>query len=177
MANKVIYAVYEDPELLKSAARKLVTAGVKVRDVFSPFPVHGLDPIIGIKRTRIAIASFMFGITGTSLALLGMYYMMIYDWPMNIGGKPNNFFYQNIPAFIPVTFEFTVLCAAHGMAITYLIRNKTLPGMPARNPDPRSTDDKFIMELRTEDNHGHSAEAMTSMLRETVVFEINERQC
>ena len=47
-------------------------------------------------------------------------------------------------AFIPVTFEFTVLCAAHGMAITYLIRNKTLPGMPARNPDPRTTDDKFI---------------------------------
>lgn len=177
MANKVIYAVYEDPELLKSAARKLVTAGVKVRDVFSPFPVHGLDPIIGIKRTRIAIASFMFGITGTSLALLGMYYMMIYDWPMNIGGKPNNWFYQNLPAFIPVTFEFTVLCAAHGMALTYLIRNKTLPGMPARNPDPRSTDDKFIMELRTEDNHGHSAEAMTGLLRETAVFEINERQC
>ena len=46
--------------------------------------------------------------------------------------------YQNVPAFIPVTFEFTVLCAAHGMAITYLIRNKTLPGMPARNPDPVS---------------------------------------
>ncbi|HEY0978256.1 MAG TPA: DUF3341 domain-containing protein [Flavobacteriales bacterium] len=177
MANKVIYAVYEDPELLKSAARKLVTAGVKVRDVFSPFPVHGLDPIIGVKRTRLAIASFMFGITGTSLALLGTYYMMIYDWPMNIGGKPNQYFYQNIPAFVPVLFEFTVFCAAHGMAITYLIRNKTLPGMPGRNPDPRSTDDKFIIELRTEDNHGHSAEGMTDLLRQTTVFEINERQC
>jgi hypothetical protein len=176
MANKVIYAVYEDPELLKSAARKLVTAGVKVRDVFSPFPVHGLDPIIGVKRTRLGIAAFMYGITGTSLALLGMWYFMISDWPMDIGGKPNWTLYHNLPAFIPVTFEFTVLCAAHGMAITYLIRNKTLPGMPGRNPDPRSTDDKFIMELRTEDNHGHSAEAMTSMLRETAVFEINERQ-
>ena len=177
MANKVIYAVYEDPEQLKSAARKLITAGVSVKDVFSPFPIHGLDPIIGIKRTRLGIAAFMFGITGTSLALLGMYYMMIYDWPMNIGGKPNDFFYQNIPAFIPVTFEFTILCACHGMAITYLIRNKTLPGMPARNPDPRSTDDKFIIELRTEDNHGRSAEDITGLLRGTPVFEINERQC
>ncbi len=177
MADKIIYAVYEDPEQLKSAARKLVTAGVKVRDVFSPFPVHGLDPIIGIKRTRLGIAAFMYGITGTSLALLTMWYMMIHDWPMDIGGKPNWTLYHNLPAFIPVTFEFTVLCAAHGMAITYLIRNKTLPGMPARNPDPRSTDDKFIIELRTEDNHGQSAEAMTSMLRETSVFEINERQC
>ena len=177
MANKVIYAVYEDPELLKGAARKLITAGVKVRDVFSPFPIHGIDPIIGLKRTRLGIVSFMFGSMGLSLALLGTYYMMIYDWPMDIGGKPNEYFYQNIPAFVPVLFEFTVLCAAHGMAITYLIRNKTLPGMPARNPDPRSTNDKFIIELRTEDNHGHDADAITGMLRETPVFEINERQC
>lgn len=177
MANKVIYAVYDDPELLKGAARTLVSAGVKVRDVFSPFPVHGIDPIIGLKRTRLGIVSFMFGSFGLSLALLGVYYMMIYDWPMDIGGKPNQYFYQNVPSFVPVLFEFTVLCAAHGMAITYLIRNKTLPGMPARNPDPRSTDDKFIIELRTEDNHGHSADAISEMLRTTPVFEINERQC
>lgn len=177
MANKVIYAVYEDPEVLKSAAKKLVLAGVKVKDVFSPFPVHGLDPIIGVKRTRLAIASFMFGIGGLSLALLGMWYFMISDWPMNIGGKPNNTLYHNIPSFIPVAFEFTVFCAAHGMAITYLIRNKTLPGMPARNPDPRSTDDKFIMEIRTEDNHGKDASDIAGLLNGTDAFEVNERIC
>lgn len=176
MANSVIYAVYEDPEQLKDGARKLVSNGVKVKDVFSPFPVHGIDPIIGITRTRLAIAAFMYGITGLSLAILGITYFMIWDWPMNIGGKPNMTLYQNIPAFVPVMFEFTVLCAAHGMSITYLIRNKTLPGMPARNPDPRSTDDKFIIEVRTADNHGHSSDAITSMLRSTPVFEINERQ-
>ncbi|MBP6311479.1 MAG: DUF3341 domain-containing protein [Flavobacteriales bacterium] len=176
MANSVIYAVYEDPEQLKDGARKLVSNGVKVKDVFSPFPVHGIDPIIGIKRTRLAIAAFMYGLTGLSLAILGITYFMIWDWPMNIGGKPNMTLYQNIPAFVPVMFEFTVLCAAHGMSITYLIRNKTLPGMPARNPDPRSTDDKFIIEVRTADNHGHSSDAITSMLRSTPVFEINERQ-
>ncbi len=177
MANKVIYAVYEDPELLKTAARKLISAGVKVHDVFSPFPVHGIDPILGLKRTRLGIVSFMFGVFGLSLAILGTYYMMIYDWPMNIGGKPNRFYYQNVTSFIPVLFEFTVLCAAHGMAITYLIRNKTLPGISARNPDPRSTDDKFIIELRSADNHQHAPEAITELLRETTVFEINERQC
>jgi hypothetical protein len=176
MANKVIYAVYEDPEQLKEGARKLVSNGVRVKDVFSPFPVHGIDPIIGVKRTRLGIVSFMFGLGGMTLALVGIYYFMIYDWPMNIGGKPSFTFYQNLPAFIPVTFEFTVLCAAHGMAITYLIRNKTLPGMPARNPDPRSTDDKFIIEVRTADNHGHDAASIVDMLRTTPVFEINERQ-
>ncbi|MBL7956828.1 MAG: DUF3341 domain-containing protein [Flavobacteriales bacterium] len=177
MANKVIYAVYDDPEQLKDGARKLVSSGIKVKDVFSPFPVHGLDPIIGIKRTRLGIVSFMFGITGTALAVLGIWYFNIYDWPMNIGGKPSFHYYQNVPAFIPVTFEFTVLCAAHGMAITYLIRNKTLPGLPARNPDPRTTDDKFIMEVRTADNHGHSSEEIAGLLRQTPVTEINERQC
>jgi len=176
MADSVIYAVYEDPEQLKDGACKLVSNGVKVKDVFSPFPVHGIDPIIGVTRTRLAIASFMFGLTGLALAILGITYFMIWDWPMNIGGKPNMTLYQNIPAFVPVMFEFTVLCAAHGMVITYLIRNKTLPGMPARNPDPRSTDDKFIIEVRTADNHGHSSDAITSMLRSTPVFEINERQ-
>ena len=73
MSNTVIYAVYEDPEQLKDGARKLVSNGIKVKDVYSPFPVHGLDPIIGIKRTRLAIVAFMFGIFGTSLALLGIF--------------------------------------------------------------------------------------------------------
>ena len=177
MANKVIYAVYDDPEQLKDGARKLVSSGIKVKDVFSPFPMHGIDPIIGITRTRLGIVSFMFGITGTCLAVLGIWYFNIFDWPMNIGGKPSFNYYQNVPAFIPVTFEFTVLCAAHGMAITYLIRNKTLPGMPARNPDPRTTDDKFIIEVRTADNHGHSSEAIAELLRQSPVTEINERQC
>ncbi|TXI81761.1 MAG: DUF3341 domain-containing protein, partial [Flavobacteriales bacterium] len=118
MANKVIYAVYEDPEQLKEGARKLVSNGIKVKDTWSPFPIHGIDPIIGVKRTRLAIVAFMFGITGTCLALLGIWYMNIFDWPMNIGGKPSFTLYQNLPAFIPVTFEFTVLCAAHGMSIT-----------------------------------------------------------
>lgn len=176
MSKKIIYAIYEDPELLKTAARKLVTAGIEIKDVFSPFPVHGIDPIIGIKRTRLAIVSFMFGLGGLSLALLGMWYFMIYDWPMNIGGKPNNTLYHNIPSFVPVAFEFTVFCAAHGMAITYLIRNKTLPGMPARNPDPRSTDDKFIMEIHAGDGHGADAQTITGMLQQTPVFEINERE-
>ena len=176
MHNKVIYAVYEDPELLKDGARKLISNGVRVKDVFSPFPVHGIDPIIGVKRTRMGIVAFMFGITGLALASVGIYYFMIYDWPMNIGGKPSFSFYQNLPAFVPVMFEFTVLCAAHGMVITYLIRNKTLPGMPARNPDPRSTDDKFIIEVRTAENHGHDASAIVDLLRTTPVFEINERQ-
>lgn len=175
MADKVLYAMYDDDGVLMAAAKSLVKQGVKINDVFSPFPIHGIDPVIGVKRTRLAIVAFMFGLFGLSLALLGMWYFMIYDWPMNIGGKPSFHLYENLPAFIPISFEFTVLCAAHGMAITYLIRNKTLPGMPARNPDPRTTDDKFVMEVRTHDNHGFSAEQLSQMLKDTNVYELNEK--
>ena len=106
--NKVFHVMYDDDDKLLDAARELVGKGIHVNDVYSPFPVHGIDPIIGVKRTRLAIASFMYAMTGTSLAVLGMWYFMISDWPMNIGGKPSFSLFENIPAFIPVTFEFIV---------------------------------------------------------------------
>lgn len=175
MADKVIYAMYNDDDVLKNAAKSLVEKGVKITDVFSPFPIHGIDPIIGIKRTRLAIVSFMFGLGGLALSLLGIWYFNIFDWAMNIGGKPSFNLYENIPAFIPVVFEFTVLCAAHGMAISYLIRNKTLPGMPSRSPDTRTTDDKFVMEIRTAVNHGIGADQLSELVKSTDVYEYNEK--
>lgn len=175
MADTVIYAMYDDDHVLLEGAKKLVAKGVKVKDVWSPCPIHGIDPVIGVKHTRLGIVSFMFGCFGCSLALLGMWYFMIHDWPMNIGGKPSMAFFYNIPAFIPVTFEFTVFNAAHGMAITYLLANKTLPGMPARNPDPRTTDDKFVMELRTSENHGFSADELNNMLSGTGAIELTAK--
>jgi hypothetical protein len=175
MAEKVIYAMYDDDDVLKDGAKKLVAKGVKVADVFSPFPIHGIDPIIGVKQTRLGIMAFLYGLTGLTLATVGMNYFMIQDWPMNIGGKPNDSYLDNVLAFIPISFEFTVLCAAHGMAITYLLLNKTLPGMPATNPDPRTTDDKFVMELRLSDNGQFSEGELMAMLNETGVIEVDQK--
>ncbi len=168
--------MYDDDEVLKDGAKKLVSKGVKVSEVFSPFPIHGIDPIIGIKNTRLGIMAFIYGLTGLTLATIGMRYFMVVDWPMNIGGKPNFSYLENILSFIPISFEFTVLCAAHGMAITYLLLNKTLPGMPASNPDPRTTDDKFVIELRTSENSSYSAEDLEKMLKETGMIEIDQRE-
>lgn len=170
--NKVFHVMYDDDDKLLEAARELVGKGVHVNDVYSPFPIHGIDPIIGVKRTRLAIASFMYAMTGTSLALLGMWYFMISDWPMNIGGKPSFSLFENIPAFIPVTFEFSVLCGAHGMAITYFLRNGTLPGMPASNPDPRTTDDKFVIEIKTS-NNDLDAKKLEVAIKKTALLELS----
>ena len=170
--SKIFHVMYDDDAKVMAAASELVGQGVRVKDVFSPFPIHGIDPIIGIKRTRLAICSFMYAMTGTSLAILGMWYFMIQDWPMNIGGKPSFSLLENITAFIPVTFEFSVLCGAHGMAITYLLRNGTLPGMPASNPDPRTTDDKFVVEIST-DNNSMSADELEAAIRATDLLELS----
>ncbi len=176
MTEKVIYAMYDDDDVLKDGAKKLVAKGMKVSEVFSPFPIHGIDPIIGIKQTRLGIMAFIYGLTGLMLATFGMKFFMINDWPMNIGGKPSFSYLENMLAFIPVTFEFTVLCAAHGMAITYLLRNKTLPGMPASNPDPRTTDDRFVMEFRLSENPQFTEDEILAMVRTTGVTEIDQKE-
>lgn len=176
MADKVIYAMYDDDDVTKDAAKKMVAEGIHIADVFSPFPIHGIDPIIGIKETRLGIVAFMFGITGLALAMIAIRYMMIVDWGgINIGGKPNFDFKGNMPSFVPIMFEFTVLCAAHGMAFTYFLRNGILPGMPAHNPDPRTTDDRFVVEIRPEENTKFSIEELSAIVKSTPIVEIEEK--
>ena len=108
-ANKnFLLGVFDDEDVLVNAVRTLRGKGVKIHEVFTPFPVHGLDEVLGYRRSRLPIAAFLFGMTGTSLALLMQFWMLGYDWPMIIGGKPHS----SLPPFIPVTFEFTVLLSA-----------------------------------------------------------------
>jgi hypothetical protein len=150
---KRIYGIYDDEQILLKAIPELQAQGVVCKDVQSPFPIHGIEPLLNIPRTRISITSFMYGIAGTSFALWMTWYMMISDWPINIGGKPNFMLYMNLPAFIPVTFELTVFCAAHGMALTFLLRSKLLPGVTAPIPHPRITDDKFVLHIDVKDEN------------------------
>lgn len=172
MSKAVIHAIFDDEEPLMASAKSLHAQGVHIKDVFTPFPVHGLDAAIGVPRTRIAITAFIYGLTGASLATLMMWYMMISDWPTDVGGKPSFAYYMNMPAFIPITFESTVLCAAHGMVITYYLRCWMLPGVKAKNPDPRTTDDKFLMVIETkEENKGN----IESMLKKGGATEIHHK--
>ena len=140
--------------------------------MYSPFPVHGLDPVLGVPRTRLAICSFIYGITGVGLGLLMMWYMMIYDWPMDIGGKPSFSLIENVPAFVPILFECGVFCAAHLMALTFLLRSWILPGVTAKNPDPRTTDDKFLVEIVSVSDA--DLNNIISTLKETGAIEVNK---
>ena len=152
MAKRLIRSIYNDEHDLLENVKYLRERGVKIQNVFSPFPVHGLDQALGLRHTRLSTAAFIYGMTGTTLALLMMWFMLIYDWPMNIGGKPSFTLLQNLPAFIPITFELTVLCAAHGMVITFLLASKLFPGVTAYVAHPRVTDDKMVILFEADDN-------------------------
>ena len=170
MSRKTIYGIYDDEEILLKGVKFIREKNIKIKDVITPFPVHGLDVAMGLKRTRLAIASFCYGAMGTTLGLTMMWYMMIHDWPIDIGGKPSMAYFMNVPAFIPITFESTVLCAAHGMAITFYLRCWLVPGAKAKNPDPRTTDDHFMMVIETKEENRSNLE---SMLRKDGAIEIN----
>jgi len=160
MSNVTIHAIYDDEEHLMTSVKSLRSQGFSIKDAFTPFPVHGLDTAMGLPRTRIAICAFIYGLTGASLATLMMWYMMISDWPTDVGGKPSFAYYMNMPAFIPITFESTVLCAAHGMAITFFLRSWLIPGVKAKNPDPRTTDDKFMMVVEVKEDKKSTLESL-----------------
>ena len=109
------------------------------------------DKAMGLEPTRIAIASFIYGCIGFTVAILMMNYIMIEDWPMDIGGKPSFSYIENMPSFVPIMFELTVFFAAHLMVITFYLRSRMWPFKKAENPDKRTTDDHFLMEIDPSD--------------------------
>jgi hypothetical protein len=139
--KKYLVGIYDHEETVVNAVKKVQNDGVKVEEVYSPHPIHHIDVYIGHPRTRIPIAAFLFGATGTVLAITMITFMMKIDWPMIIGGK--NAFYP--PTMVPVTFEATVLISALGMVATFLISNAMGPGKKEFMFDRRTTDDKYAL--------------------------------
>jgi hypothetical protein len=172
MLNRIVYGIYNDEEVLLKAVRALREKEIKIAEIFTPFPVHGLDKAAGVPKTRMAIVSFLFGIAGLSFGLWMTWYMLIEDWPLNIGGKPNFSFHQNVPAFVPVLFELSVFCAAHGMVLTFFFRSRLIPGRKSTNPFPETTNDKFAIEI--DSNVNFSRDELHLILNKTGVFEIKE---
>ncbi|PWH84192.1 DUF3341 domain-containing protein [Algibacter marinivivus] len=168
-ASKVIHAIYTDDDILMSAVKKVKEERHHIEEIYTPFPVHGLDKAMGLAPTRIAITAFMYGLVGLTVAILMMNFIMIEDWPQNIGGKPSFSYLENMPAFVPIMFELTVFFAAHLMVITFYLRSRMWPFKNAENPDPRTTDDHFLMEIAV---HGNEKE-LESLLAETGAVEIN----
>ena len=119
-------------------------------------------------RANLTAIAVSLPITWAHTIVTGIYK----SWPMNIGGKPNWTLYHNLPAFVPVLFELTVLFAGHLMSITFFIRCGLFPGNPEVSPDPRTTDDKFLMEIEVSGD----VSKVKKMLTKTGATEINLKE-
>lgn len=166
--NKMLVGVYEDEDNLMQATQSLVDAGVHVHDVYTPYPVHGLDRIMGIRRSRLARVAFFCGLTGLSLAITMIWYMYVHDWPMNIGNKPERF----TPSWIPVMFEATVLCTAFGMGFFFFWRNRMLHGVKNELLDLRQTDDRMIIAVETKE--GMDEKSTLDLMKKNGAVELRE---
>lgn len=166
--RSIVYGLYNDEEDLLSAVKVANKKHLKIMDVFTPFPIHGLDPLLGLEESRLHIGGFIYGSLGTLTAFLGMTWIFTKDWPQIYGGKPH----WAVPAFIPITFELTVLFAAIGMVVTFYIINGLGPGVENPYIDPRITDDKFCIAFDVLEVNQTDAE---SFLEETGAAEINAK--
>ncbi|MDE3236965.1 MAG: DUF3341 domain-containing protein [Bacteroidota bacterium] len=145
--KKFVVGCFDDEAVLFPAVKKVRTAGYKIHDVYTPFPVHGLDHAMGLRETSLHTAGFIYGITGTTTALSGISWVLTYDWPLNYGGKPH----FALPAWIPITFELTVLFAAVGMVLTFCYLCQMAPFVKKHHFHPRATDDLFVMVIECTD--------------------------
>ena len=127
MINEVLHVLYDDDDVLMKAVKDIREKKHHIEEVYTPFPVHGLDKALGLEGTKIAITAFIYGFIGLIVSILMMNYIMIEDWPQDIGGKPSFSYLQNMPAFVPIMFELTVFFAAHLMVITFYMRSKLWP--------------------------------------------------
>lgn len=153
--KKFITGNFYDEAVLFPAVKKVRRAGYKIQEVYTPFPIHGLDKALGMKDTDLHIAGFIYGITGTTTAISFITWALTRDWAINFGGKP----YFSLPAWIPIMFELTVLFSAVGMVLTFCWLCQLAPFVKKDHFNPRSTDDTFVMAIECTDKT-NEAEAM-----------------
>jgi hypothetical protein len=139
---------FDDEVPLLQAVKKLRENKEIIKDVLSPFPVHGLDEALSMKRTRIPVVGFIFGALGATLAFVFQAWVFTVSYPLIIGGKP----FFSVPTFVPITFEVTILFAGLSMVAALLIRSRLKPEITFTPINERITDDRFVILVDTPDN-------------------------
>lgn len=172
MAKRYLLGVFDDDLQLLDAAKNIRKSGRKIHDVYTPFPIHGIDDVLGLKPTGIHTAGFVFGFTGVLLMLLYITWINTVNYPLIVGGKP----YFSLPAYVPVLFEVTVLSSSVGMVIVYFVRNKFTPIRQTPVMDERTTDDKFVMAFDLNKMSTEEAADVRKLLTDNGAIEINEKE-
>jgi hypothetical protein len=135
-----VVAIFDNPAALVEATRKVRAANYESFDAFTPYPIHGLEKVQGLKRSPLPFVTLGAGLTGFMCAILLQGWTSVKDWPLNIGGKP----FWSWPAFVPIFFELTILFAGLATVAGMFILNG-LPNTKKRAFDNNITRDKFAI--------------------------------
>ncbi|MEQ8523478.1 DUF3341 domain-containing protein [Gracilimonas sp.] len=146
-----IIAEFKNPKELIDVAKTMSKSGFSKFDTFSPFPIHGMDKAMKLKKSKLGWIVLGHAFIGFFGALAMMYFMAVMDYPMNISGKP----FFNAPAWVPITFELTVLLSSFGAVFGMFFLN----GLPRLNNPlfnverfKKATDDGFFACIEAEDD-------------------------
>jgi Protein of unknown function (DUF3341) len=142
--NTFVIATYKDPESLLRGVRAVRAEDFRVYDVYAPYPIHGLDQAMGIRRSRLPWVTFLVGLGALSFALAFQFYTTVLDWPLNVGGKPDN----STLAFIPICFELTVLIGGLSTVAALFLKAQLYPGKREQLAAEGVTDDRFALVLK-----------------------------
>jgi hypothetical protein len=144
MTHRTIQAVFDREDDLIRAAETAHREGWPIVDIYSPYPMHETARFLGLRRSRLPRAAFVFGLLGVGLAFWFQFWVSAFDWPLNVGGRPWN----SLPAFVPVAFEMMVLFAGLGVVLTWLLVSRLYPGKNAVLASPKVTDNNFVLEIQ-----------------------------
>ncbi len=164
-----IVGIYDDHDVVLSAIDKIQEKGFKVKDVFSPFPIHDVWEKLDL-HTNIPFATFLYGASGTAMTFAFLYWSSVVSYPLKFGGKP-----LNTLSFVIILFVLTILVGTIMTFFTYLWREKMWPGKKVELPDPRTVDDKFAILIEKSDAYTENdIETINSLLKETGALEVKE---
>jgi len=160
VTRRIDVGVFADEERFLDAARACRGRGFEIVDARSPHPVHGFDEIAGVRRTRLPAATLGAGVAGFALGTWLQFWTSAQDWPVDVGGKPWN----SMPAFLPITFELTVLCAGLTTVAVLLLRSRLRPGGAPTLAGLGTTDDRYAL-LVASPMGAHTASEMRAFWR------------
>ncbi len=144
MLRNVMVATFSDAASLLKAVAPVRNENYRIHDVYAPYPIHGLDQEMGIRRTKLPLVTLLVGLCGLTIAVTLQFYTAVLDWPVNVGGKPDN----STLAFIPICFELTVLLGGLATVAALFIRARLYPGKREQLVVPGVTNDVFALVLK-----------------------------
>ncbi len=172
MKHKYLLGLFDDEEILLTATEKIRSAGYQMHEIYTPFPVHGLDKAMGLQDSRLHTFGFICGATGTLFALSMMSLIAAVDWPIIVGGKQ----FLAFPAYVPITFEVTVLFASIGMTVAMYLRCGFSVFTDTEVVDLRATDDRFVMAFcEKRYSEADDQNKIVDLLKQHGAVEIKER--